>query len=254
MKFDKEKLARDVLSTTRAIEDLLQKSGMMPAMKKADDDNAELPSEMPQDSAGADADQPAPQDEPAPENAELAPDQDDDMDDSQEMAQHLASMSDDDLHMMLEMIQSEMVSRSAPQDQDQPAPQDAAPVAADPSMEKSMDMKLQKSMEPILAGIEKLTGVVAQLNTKVTEIEKARNKPVSKATPARPSEALQKSGTSVPAVERLSKSETANHLLNQLRQGNRMVNSELMVELNLAQTQTEVNAIQDRLSKLGMKF
>ena len=171
-----------------------------------------------------------------------------------EMQEHAASMSDEDLQMLLQMLTQEMESRQGGEEegmegQDPQMGQDDLQQSSD----KEEYIKLHKSMSKILDRVEGISKEVA--NLKKAPAPRARVR--TKAAASNTSDILHKSKTpeAAPKMERLSKSETIKFLYNQIKARNPQVTSSTVARVNvLADGSPELHKAQDDLVKEGVNF
>lgn len=261
MKNEKEILDA-IAETTKQINEVLAKSGY--ALAKNDEENEMPPqeSEVPDEAPAPEAAQ-APEGEPegqpedgapAPEGEQEGQPEGDGM--AEELKAHAKEMSDEELEMLLQILMTEHESRSAPsQEGEAPAPEAAPapemPEGAEKSMKEDMS-KLSKSMETVVSAMEKIAKEVENLKTK---------KPVASAKPAatnRPVQVLEKSdkptASKKPEGQRLTKSQTHDFLQNEIRKGNKSVDSGMAIDALYKSTDEELYAYQDELVAKGISL
>ena len=177
-----------------------------------------------------------------------------------------SSLSDEELHAILEMLTAELQKREAGQSPDAgmappaapgapaPAPAPAAgpavpppaPGMAPPMEDENKALAMSFKME-----LEKMAKSQAALVKEIEALKKSRSMPVSRPAAT--------NATSVPKVEvqaeRLNKSESIEKLLTEQRTGNKKVNSSLVADMNCVRSEEELKAAQDHVSKMsGVKF
>jgi len=245
----------EVQSTMKEINDILAKSGYGMAKAEDEPEEAEMQDsapeqsfESPEETGDEMASQEAPGEaEMAPEGSEMAPEEGSE-DPAAEMKEHISSMSDEELDMMMQMLTEEQAMRQGGEDQGMgmesaPAP---APAPVEKSSHKEDYLKLQKSVSAMNSTVEKL-------NKEIADLKKAKAKPASKMAPTNSTQVLNKS--SRPAqMQRLNKSDTMDFLMQKVRQKDPLVNSSVMAEVNATHSDEELHGVQARLEKLGLQF
>lgn len=243
-----------IQNTMAAIDEVLAKSGWNDGedMEKADGD-------MPQDEMGAQADdamagaETPSEGAPAPD-AGMPPDAAPGAGQDQDLASMAAEMSDEELQMMVEVLQSELANRQgqgAPEGA--PAPDagmpPAAPAAPAPE-EKSLAMSMKSEYAKMAKSIEALTATVEAL----TKATKPAAKPAARPAAANRDnvQVLEKSTPAASTSSKLSKSETENFLLGEMRNGNRKVNSSLISDVGYANTPAALRAVHEEIRKMGI--
>ena len=257
---DPKKFA-DINKSLDEMADLLSKS-----MKLAKDENGPAAEDKEAEAASQEA---APSAEPAGAEAAApsadaadmagaeAQDPDVGMAPESEMSleQHAAAMSDEELHEFIEVLMKEAEKRQGAGEGGEGAPAEAAP-AAEPA-EKSMPMEgMMKSFEAALSKItESFTAKLNAVEEKLAKSQPAPAAPkavVVNATPVSMNgDVLEKSA---PKRERLTKSETSSFLINKMKEGNRLVDSDDVARVNATKTADQLYQIQDTLSKRGIEF
>lgn len=151
-----------------------------------------------------------------------------------EFAQEIASMSDEELDMLLQALAGEMEKRQGAQQQvPEQAPPAAAPQAEAPVSSPEMDamkaenISMRKSIQAMNASIESLKKSLATPAAKPASMNK-------------PTQVLNKS---VKEPELLSKSEVIEHLETLRKSGNKAVNVDLMWTANYAKTPEEIKDV-----------
>lgn len=164
--------------------------------------SAEIPQE--ESSPEASSEDPMAPEAPAPEEPQ-----------EEDLAAMAQSMSDEELQMMLEILQSELASR-----------QTEAPAAPEASAPDALAMSMKEDMSKMAKSIEALANVVGTL-AKSQAAAPARPQTVSRpATTNRP--VVVNKTPEAPKSSKLSKSETSNFLLGELKKGNKAVTSEMV--------------------------
>jgi hypothetical protein len=263
---DKNQVLNAISSTVDEIQELLAKSGWsMQKDDKMEDEAAAAPEApaAPAEEAAAPAmegeasEEAATPPPPSPEGTELHA-----QGEPEDMAAEAKALSDEELDGLLEVLMAEKEARMGAAGGEAPAAP-AAPAAEKPAMEapaaeKSLQMsmkedyaKMTKSIEIMANSMEKLSKEVADLKSKPAQTS---SKVVSKPVVTNSQQVLNKSTEVEKTKARLNKSESLVFAEGELRKGNRLVDSRLIAEINLSQTQDELNAIQDRLSLEGLKF
>lgn len=224
-----------------------------------EDEGLEPESDEIQDTAAAEeAEEPSAEDadEPAPEadaGAEGGPEGSEDQEDAQraEMEQHAAQLSDEELATLLDILSNEMEKRHAAGEGQEEGQEGAGAPEAQPSpaeLERSMKSEFAKLSKSLTREIEKLKKSVNSLKSENESLKKKmalpRSKPVS--TNARGVD-------KTPAqVEKLSKSETVEFLLGEMRKGNRNVNSELVALVNAVREDEELDYAHRQIRNAGI--
>jgi hypothetical protein len=245
-------IAKSIMSTMSEIKDILKKSSGLP------EDETKEESQDPALEAGTNS--PAPEESATPSSEETAapmseetstPEQEEapaegqEGQESEESAeQHAATLSDEELSMMLQVLQQESAKRQ--QAQAAQASQAGAPDQLQQSVKEDY-AKMQKSVSEMSAQLTSLTQELASIKS-----GKPVSKPATKAAASSPKdfEVLSKS---VSASKRLSKSETMSFIEGQIRKGNKLVNSGIMASVNLANDE-ELAKIQDDLEISGVNL
>jgi hypothetical protein len=254
-----------VLATVKEIEGLAK--SMAPAPLKKDDQEGS-PADRVEEQAEAQGQEGAPSPDvseiaPAPEMApegEVAPEGQEGMPEGEDFDP--ASLSDEELHAILEMLTSELQKREAGQAAPDagmapPAPGAApaapapAPAAPAPGMAPPMEDENKKLAMSFKSELEKMAKSQEALVKEIEALKKSRALPVSRPAATNASSVAK---VEVPA-ERLTKSESTEKLLGEQRSGNRKVTSSLVADLNCAKTQEDLRAAQDHITKQsGVKF
>jgi hypothetical protein len=158
-------------------------------------------------------------------------------------------LSDEELQSLISSIQAEMSSRQAAQ---APAQAPAAPAAA-PAAPPAVDPNaLQMSLVPLQKSI-------AELTKKMDDLTAENNRLKKSVAPSKPAvmnkkevQVLSKSEDAAP--EMLSKSDCTEYLLNQQRQGNRAVTTNLLQEFTWANTPGELREAYRKAELKGVKL
>lgn len=281
----KEGIEALIKDTVNSINEVLAKSGY--PMAKAEGDGEGQPDGLEQQAQaegapGAEAPAaPAPEAPAAPAEGAPAPGAEgqgapgaEGGDDMQAMQQHLAGMPDEELHMLLEMLQGEMMKRQEGQ-QGAPgaeggAPAPAAPAAPAPegeNMEMSMKKEfasMAKSIDSMAKAVESLAETQKQTKSEVADLKKSQAaKPAASVATQRPAQAnrtqvqvLAKSGSEAPKIEKMSKSDLEGFVMNEMRkstsQRHPAINSGVVAEMTYVKSQDEVDAFATRLRKAGV--
>lgn len=254
-KTQQEVILEAINKTTSEIQDLLRKS--LPEFEKAMDDDQELPDPTENKTndavAGEGSEDAGPQGEAGEEAGEAGEAQgaegadqmgEDGGAESDALEQHLQSMPDDELQMLIEAAMAENQKRQA--NQQPPEGQTPPPPAATEPAEKAMKedyLKLTKSLETITNAIESLAKDVAGL--------KSLKKSVTSAPLATNSQTVSGKRTSEKPVQRLSKSETIDVLMSKVGK-DKNVNSDLIATVNACRDEETLANIQDTLKNKGI--
>ena len=184
-----------------------------------------------------------------------------------EMSAHAASLTDEELEMMLSVLMSEHEKRhasEAPAEEGAaaPAPEAAAPEAA-PAMGKSSDLAkdeeglekgIKKEFSKLNKSFQEATDTINGLKKDIEELKRApKTKTVSKAAAAN-REGITVLEKSQKPIERLTKSATADYLLAQQRLGNKAVGSEIIARVMATRNDEELFQTQDEIVRSGVKF
>ena len=165
--------------------------------------------------------------------------------------------------MMIEVLMAEKERRGAGAEGAAPEAEGAAPAGAGaPPPPPPVEEPAEKSMKKEFAGLAKslnaVVDLVKGLKGEVESLKKSAQtvpakKPVVTTKPAATNDVqvLQKSE---PQIQRLNKSETIEFLYNLQKSGDKMVNSSVISDVNSCQSDAELNAVQTRLQKQGIKF
>ena len=245
-----------VLATVKEIEGLAK--SMNPLQKDeagSPEDKIEDQAEVQGDKDAANAapspdmDEHAAEGQPAPEG-EMAPEGQDQAEEDFDPA----SLSDEELHAILEMLTAELQKREsaqapeAAQAPQAPVAPPAAPPAGVPPVQpedetKSLAMSFKLEMEKMAKSQE-------ALKKEIETLKKSRSIPVS-----RPASTNASSVAKVEApTERLNKSESLDLLLNEQRAGKK-VSSKMVADVNCVHDEEALHASQDRITKAcGVKF
>ena len=180
-------------------------------------------------------------------------------DDMGEMQEHMSQMSDEELGEMIQMLSQEQETRSAAQQEGPEAgfEEEGGMPPQEPEMEKGYKddyLKLTKSLSGISGAIEKINATVGKLAKDVTTIKKGRKRVTSKAAVSQRIEALSKSDPAPKAVERLTKSETSDFLVSEVRRGSDVVNTRTIIDLGYVENDDQLAQFQNSLTKQGVKF
>jgi len=224
-----------VTKTANEVKELLAKSLPPPPAPMAKDDDQAVPGQEFPPAAPEGQGEPAPA---APEGQpEMAPEGQVEAEGVDEMAQEIASMSDEELDMLLQALASEMEKRQAAQ-QPAPAPEQPAPAApqaqapassAELDAMKSENIAMRKSIQAMTVSIEGL--------------KKSLSKPAVANRPASMNKPTQVLNKSVKEPELLSKSEVINHLETLRKSGNRSIDTDLMWTANYAKSDEEIKEV-----------
>lgn len=231
------KFLEQIMKTTEEINDLLAKSGYK--MSKADEDQMEKP--MDQEMAPDEMQQEP--EMPEEDNSEEMM-QEGEEDDEQGLAEQAKQLSNEELDMMIEILMAEKQNRGAEMQQE---PEMSEPAEKAYNMKKEMGV-MAKSMESLVNSVESLAKEVSSL--KKTEIKKAVSKPAA----TNSVQVLEKSTSSKKEPARLSKSESVDFLLSELRKGNTIVNRDVIADFNLAKSDEDLHNLQKSMEKLGLTF
>jgi hypothetical protein len=275
----KEQLEKEIQKTLAQANEILKKSGMNlnkaegdevdPGHAEPDADQMGGPSDQDADNAAPmegqeGAPEGAPMEGAAPEGQEGAPaegQEGGEGDEQAAMAEHAAQMSDEQLHMIIDICMAEAEKRSAAQGQgaEGAAPEGAAapgaapaPAAAPAPMEEA-EKSMKKEFSSLVKSISDLKDVVKSLAGDMSSLKKSTSvKPTSKPAATRSIQVLQKSNGQSAKTERLSKSETLKFLENDRRKGNKEVNTDVIATINACQDSDDLHREQDRLQKEGI--
>lgn len=294
----KQEFEEMIKSTIDSINEALVKSGYM---AKADGDESQ-PDELsgqsdapPADAAPEASAPPAAEGEQSPDAppADAAPEapaaegeQDSEGgDEMAEMAQHLSEMPDEELHMLLELIQGEMMKRQEGQGEGAPegdggmqkfdtsgitnaaAAGGVSPAqmasASRAGFGKSDDSKEQmdamaKSVGDMAEAVKALAKQNESLKTEIASLKKSQSKPAAKpAASNRTVQVLAKS-SEAPKAESLSKSDVENFLMNEMRksasQRHPAISSGTIAELTYVKTPEQIQSFVADLRKKGVTF
>ncbi len=258
-----------IQSTVREIEALTKSF----EPKEDDQPEEEAPAEEAPAEEGAPEEAPAeeaPAEEGSPMEDEAAPEEapaEDDGEGEDRMAQmtaEAASLSDEELGMMLHVLMEEKDQRMASADTATPGDESAEEEAPMAPAEKSdddlaMSMKeefkaLKKSFSAEVDALKKsFKSTVDTLKIENDKLKKAAAKVVTKPAPfnSKNVEVLEKS-TKEP--ERLAKSEVTNFLLNEQRKGNKSVNSGHVALVNACKTDDDLAYACEQLKEKGIEI
>lgn len=258
-------------TTAVEIQEMLAKSGYG-AAPMAKDDHAEGDEPPMGGEGGGEMPPPAPEgggDEggmPPPAPGGEGGDMGGDQDPGAALAEQAKQLSDEELDHMIEALMSEKEARAgaggegggmpppAPGGEGggeappAPAPAEEEPAPAEKSM-KSEFASLAKSMTAMAGAITTLTAQVKDLKTAPKPVAKVTAKPA--AANVANAQVLHKS---TPAKKRLNKSETMDFAQGEIRKGSKLFDRHVVAEINLAKSDAELAAIQDRLEIDGVKF
>lgn len=231
-----EELQKSIAQSSADLVELLRKAA--PDFDKLEDDKEE--GEPSQDAAPA-ADAPSQDEAPAPDApAPEGQEEQEGADEADELAQHVASMTDEDLQMLVEAVMAEAQKRkSAPAPEAQPAPQ---PEQAEKAM-KDEYLKLTKSVEAMAKAIECLTKEVDTMRTQPMK------KSISKAADFSSAQIVDKVA---PTPARLTKSETVDAVLCAIRRNDPIADSRMMAQVNNCRTEEDLHKVQDMLRVKGI--
>lgn len=240
----------------------------------------ELNKEDPATQPGADSAEPAPEGEPAPEaapapEAEAAPEgepapEDGAGEDRGAMEAQAKELSDEELDMMLDILMAEKEQRHAGGEAAPEGEPAAEPAPEGEAAEKSMKSelkKLAKANKKLAKSVEAAVAAMSGMKQDVDALRKsqaaapapqaaapapaAKPSTVTRAASTRSGEQVQVLRKSTEPTKRLNKSETIDYALGKLRGGDKMVNRDVIAEINLARDEGELAAIQDRMAKQG---
>lgn len=250
MKKTQQELAAEISQSLIETAELLKKSQYM---QKEDDkmqpeeDTAEVPPQAEGESGEVvgDAAPETPAEEvPAEGEGEMS------------LEQHLDSMSEEDLHALIEAALSTLEARAGGNSVDgEEMPEAPAPQV--PSEESPMEKSIKTEHEAMKKSIADLTDLVSKQAGTIETLQKSQVKPAAPKVTTRPApankvEVLKKSEAAAP--QRLQKSETVQFLLGKQREGNRHVNSDVISRANACRSDADLHELQDNLTKLGMIF
>lgn len=255
----KESIEESIRKTVSAIDEVLAKSGYSLAKDDGDPSSDELEdqaaADMSDEEAGMAGD---PEDgmggEPVAD-MDSAEDPEGDMGegqaDDQDVAAMAAELSDEELHMMLEVLSEEMARR---QGQGQEAEgEQAAPADSQLAMSmKSEFSELAKSQAAMAEGIKTLAKSVEQMGQQIKARPAAR--PTKAAATSRQQVQVMEKSTPAAPVTKLSKSETIAFLEGEIRNGNRRVNSGLIADVMYCQSDKELASMQESIRKTGVQL
>jgi len=238
-----QEFAQALNKTLSEIEELVKSMGVM--SKDEDEGEGDVP--------------PAPEGDmpPAPEgDVPPAPEGDADQDvvheategDTDEMMQEIASLSDEQLQELLEALSQEAAKRSsagAPAGGEPPMAPPAAPGA------EEMERSIKSEFANLKKSLSDLQGEISKLRKENDELKKSR-RVTAKPALTRTVEAMQKSGKASTVGARLSKSETQEYLLGQIRNKNRAVTSADVASVTACRTEDELHQVQDDLKVRGI--
>lgn len=249
--------------------------GDEPPAPPADGDGAPAPEADAGEPAGDDGapapegDSTAPEAAPSPEGDAGAEGGEAGGDMMAEIAQEAANLSDEELDMLLHALMQEKDGRhaaaagpeGAPAPEGDPAaapeaapaPEQMAPPAEPEEKSLAMSMKeefkkLSKSFETQIASLQK---TVDSIKAENAQLKKNAAKPTTKPAATNKVEVLEKS---VKQPERLSKSEVVNHLLGEVRKGNRNVTRDDVALANAARTDDDLNYVFESLKNKGIEI
>jgi hypothetical protein len=210
----------------------------------ADAPEAEASQEAPAEGEGQEA-----------EASQEAPAEGEGQEQEMSLEQHIAAMSDDELHSMLESLMQELEKRHGAAEAQGQDPAQAQP-AAQPEMDKSDEYsKMQKSIQDLASSVAKIAERLdsAENLSKSQKPAGEPKKPVAtQSAPAMGSaEVLTKSATK---PQRLTKSETAEFLIGRQRNGDRIISSDDLLNLNSVKSEEQLHKFQDSLAKRGVEF
>lgn len=271
-------IMEELSKTVEQINELLGKSSAMYKNEEMPEEEAAAPAEVaPEMEAAPEAEAAAETAEPPMDEAaaaeQAAPEMEAGAEQAQgedqweaEMAQHAQEMSDEELDKLLEMLMAEKEARSASQEGEmapegaeageQAAPEMEAPAEEEPQFEeaeKSMKedfLKLSKSLDMVL---EKIGGLSAKVE-KIESVAPAKKTVSKPAASNRQVQVLEKSNKPAESVARLTKSESIEFLLGEMKKGNQLVDSRVITDFSYAQSQDEVNELQKSMAKRGLEF
>lgn len=220
-------------------------------MKKADPEEEQTPPAPAPEEAPAEEFAPAQEGEQAPAQempGDEQPEGEEGQGEEETVEQHAESMSDEELDMMLQVLSAEKEKRASAQT----APEQAPPAQeGQGQLEMSLKddyAKMQKSMNDMSAQLAKVTEELVSFKTP-TKTSKVTSKVTASNT--KDIQVLEKSSA---VAKRLSKSETIDFLHGQIRKRNPLVSSDVVADVNLARTDSELAAIQDSLAVKGLEF
>lgn len=170
------------------------------------------------------------------------------MDDHAAMEQHAAELPDEELQMMLEILQAEAEKRQAAQGGSE-AP--AAAPGAPADLERSMKQEMKELAKSFKSQIEVLTKSVNSLKAENVALKKKAALPTKRPADANSVKTMDKSPKE---PSRLSKSETVDYLLGQMRNGNKTVNSAMVADANGAYTDEALAEVHQKLEMAGIKL
>lgn len=259
--------------TLADIEDMLAKSS---SLQKAEDKKEEKKEDKMEKAEGDEQEQQAPvEQEAAPEApaapAEMAPEapaeqapaaegQEGEQSQEESAEQHASSLSDEELDMMLQVLMAEKEKRSSAQSEGQEGQEQSQEAPAQEAQPEQMQMsmkddyaKMHKSMESLVSMVTDLKAEVAASKAAPAAQKPAQAKTTSKAAASNLKD-VQVLEKSTPVAKRLSKSETNEFLQGQIRKKNPLVSSKNIVDLNYINSDEELHAMQDELTKKGLEF
>lgn len=188
----------------------------------------------------------APEMEEAPVDGEMgeeAPEEEDGIE------QHLAGMADEDLQHVYEMVVAELDARAASQD-------DANQAQEGEDLQKMNNAQMEgmyKSIQTIASSVESLGKKIDSIESKavVTPAPAKKRKISVKPVVTSNIQVLEKSEK---AAKRLTKSETNDFLVAELRAKNPAVTSKMVAAVSAARNDEELHILQDTLKKDGIKL
>lgn len=192
----------------------------------------------------------APEMEEAPVDGEMgeeAPEEEEEEEDGIE--QHLAGLADEDLQHVYEMVVAELDARAASQD-------DANQAQEGEDLQKMNNAQMEgmyKSIQTIASSVESLGKKIDSIESKavVTPAPAKKRKISVKPVVTSNIQVLEKSEK---AAKRLTKSETNDFLVAELRAKNPAVTSKMVAAVSAARNDEELHILQDTLKKDGIKL
>lgn len=278
----KEEMEALIRGTINQIGEALKKSGY--TMAKDDEEQPDALGEQAEGGEGAPAPEaeggegaPALEGAPAeggegalaPEDQEGAPAGGEGQDDMDAMAQHLSEMPEEELHMLLQLVQGEMMNRqqSAEGGEGQegaPAPEGAPAAGGELQMSMKKEFaSMAKSMQDIANAVKQVADQGAQTAKEVAALKKSQGSKQSVATkPAasnRSVQVLNKSGAEnqPKAKEELKKSDVESFLMNEMRKSSRdrhpAITTQTIAELTYIKTPEQLKDFAEGLRKQGVQ-
>lgn len=255
-------------STIDDINTVLRKSGYL-AKDDSLDQEDELEAQAAQDEAPMEPEmgEMAPEEGESSEQGEQGEMGAEESDDLAAMEEHLSTMSDEELHMLMELIQGEIMHRQqAGESQEVDEGEDGDEGQHEGQLQMSMKKEfasMAKSMRDIAGAVKAVAQQNSALQREVSALKKSR-KGSAVARPAaansRQFQALSKSGgvEGQTKAEPLTKSDIEGFLMNEMRKSSSQrhpaVNSQLIADLTYVKTPSQVREFAASLRKQGVQL